>query len=100
MKHFWIGFEKRATSAGATYRRDLATDDTIHSMQEDNYPEGTYSFFNPEAALPKKGKKWDSVISGSVFFDNSADAVDLSTGGQPARYIGPDTYTLGHSAMG
>lgn len=97
MKDFWLGFEKRATSSGATYRRDLATDDTIHSMQEDNYPEGTYSFFNPNKSVVSNKQ---SVIDGSVFFDNSADAVDMSTGGQPGRYIGPDVYTLGFSAMG
>lgn len=77
VRHFWEGFFKQATSSGAVYRRDLAVDDAIHSMQEDTYPEGTYSFFDPDKSV--------------------ADAVDASNAGQPPNWIKPDALTLGYA---
>lgn len=86
MRDFWKGFEKRATASGAKYHRDQS--DTINTIQEDNYPPGPYPFFNPA-----KGP----TVNGAVFFDDSADAVDLSAGGYSSRH-NPSVYTMGYEA--
>jgi len=93
MTHFWSGFFKQASASGAMYHRDLATDMTIHSMQEDTYPEGSYSFFDPEGREKRK-------ITGSTFFEGDSDPVESSNAGQPPRWLGVDTFTLGHAEPG
>lgn len=79
MKHFWSGFTKQANASGARYMRDLAIDGAIHSMQEDMYPEGSYSFFDPDKSV--------------------SDAVDASNAGQPPGGK-IDPLTLGHAEAG
>lgn len=98
MDSFWTGFEKRAAASGATYHRDLATDNTIHSMQEDTYPEGTFSFFDPDK-LSKVKKKDLGSIEG-LFNDQGEDASERSNAGSPPRYLGVDALTLGHAEGG
>jgi hypothetical protein len=91
VKNFWVGFEKRGNSS----RREMSVDEAIHSMQEDTYPEKQNIFFGTdEKKKPTKGKS--DLISGSVFFDNSEDAVEASSAGAPSRYIAPQTHTLGY----
>lgn len=85
VKHFWNGFKKQANASGALYMRDLVVDTGIHSMQEDSYPEGDHSFFNPDK---------------SFLGQNAADPVETSNAGQPPRYLGVDTYTLGYAEPG
>lgn len=77
MKSFWDGFKKQANASGAMYMRDLAVDTGIHSMQEDMYPENSYSFFDPDK---------------SVY-----DALDVSVVDNNRK---PDTLTLGYAEPG
>lgn len=85
MKHFWNGFIKQANASGSSYRRDLAVDDAIHSMQEDTYPEGSFKFFDETKPAVSKGGE---------------DASDRSNAGAPPRWLGVDTYTLGYAEAG